>query len=67
MKVQLALALYDGRPVVLEQRPDLPLIVHTFDTAKDALAFYEQYREEPLSPEVRRIVQGTDAAREVVQ
>lgn len=67
MKVQLTLALYDGRPVVLEQRPDLPLIVHTFDSAKDALAFYEQFREEPLSPEARRMVLRIDPRPEVCQ
>ena len=66
IKVQFTLALYDGRPVVLEQRPNLPLIVHTFDSAEDALAFYEQYRTGPLEPAKRRLVESADK-REAIQ
>ena len=53
MRIDFSIALYDGRPVVLEKRPDLPLIVHTFDSPADALAFYEQCADEPFDPQRR--------------
>jgi hypothetical protein len=51
MRIRFSIAIYDGRAVVLEQRPELPLIVHTFDAPEDALAFYERCSDEPLDPQ----------------
>lgn len=62
MPVEYLLAIRDGQVLVVERRPDLPVIVHTFDSAKDAIGFYEQHRSEPL-PEAKRarILQAVNA------
>jgi uncharacterized protein (DUF1330 family) len=66
--VQFSLAVHDGRPVVLEQRPKLPLIIHTFDSAAAALMFYERGADEPFTPQRRaelaarvKLLAGTSA------
>lgn len=53
MNIRFTLALYNGQLVVLEQRPNLPLIVHTFDSTADALAFYESGSDEPFDQQRR--------------
>jgi hypothetical protein len=62
MPVEFFLAVRDGQVIVIERRADLPLILHTFDHASDAISFYERRRGEPL-PEAKRarILQGVNA------
>lgn len=62
MPVEYSLALRGGQVLVIERRKDLPLVVHTFDHAEDAVFFYERRRGEPL-PEAKRarIMQAVNA------
>lgn len=53
MPVEYSLAICTGRVIVMERRPDAPLIIHTFDCPEHAIDFYERHRSEPL-PEAKR-------------
>lgn len=63
MPVEYSLAICSGKVIVLERRPDLPVIVHTFDDPADAIRFYERHRSEPLPEEKRRRIMQTVRAR----
>jgi len=49
MKTQFTFAFLDGRPVVIENRPNGLTIYHTFLMVKQALSFYEQNSSEPFT------------------
>jgi len=57
MVTHFTFALHEGRPVVLEARPKMPLIVHTFDSFQDAMEFYERQSGEPFDAQRRVKIQ----------
>ncbi len=59
MKVEYHLALVAGRLVVIEKYPDLPVVVHIFDSSEEAVQFYEERRSKPLPAAKRQRIMQT--------